>query len=129
MALLTYAFHNHALQAQYTMRVVGLRDQYGLEMCKTHDQEDPLVEFYDRRWQADTDPEGFPLGQFISRYNLSTLLNQDAEGKNAFQKGILLDGSEAWSVDSESLEDCMFALRMAGIVPSDPEDVSVTPTL
>ena len=72
-------------------------DKYGLDDCLTHDEEDPLVEFYDRQ-HADADA---PEGQFVSRYNLSTLLKSDRydDVKERWARGLNLHGGvEAWTV-------------------------------
>ena len=78
-------------------------DKYGLDNCLTHngrnhlDEEDPLVEFYDRQ-HVDADA---PEGQFVSRYNLSTLLESDGydDVKERWSRGLSLHGGvEAWTV-------------------------------
>lgn len=72
-------------------------DKYGLDNCLTHDEEDPLVEFYDRQ-HADADA---PEGQFVSRYNLSTLLKSDGydDVNERWARGLSLHGGvEAWTV-------------------------------
>jgi hypothetical protein len=56
-----------------------------------HDQNPPMVEFFDGRYVTKYDP----LGQFVSRYFIETI--RDCEG------GVVLDtGAEAWQItDSE----------------------------
>lgn len=120
MARLTHIFHNDAHEARFTMRVVGDGDRYGRGMALTHSGSDPLVEFYDRRWDQDRDPDGLMLGQFISRYRLSTLLEPGRDGSTVFETGITLDGGIPWRVGPEGMADCLRALREADIVP-DPE--------
>ena len=128
MAQLTHIFFNAAHQADFTLRVVGRGDSYGRDMLLTHEGEDPLVEFYDRRWSFDTDPDGTMLGQFVSRYYLSTLLDVNFDGKSAFDTGITLDGGTEWRVDAQSMQGCLEALRAAGIV-QDVEDIHAAPEL
>ena len=61
---------------QFNVRVVRQGDRYGLRDCLTHDKAEPLVEFYDRTYIG----EEWPRGQFVSRYNLDTLLERGAGG-------------------------------------------------
>jgi hypothetical protein len=86
----------------FVVRMVRHGDRYGLDMCLTHtpepeyDFDSPLVEFYDARYDFDKDTDGTPIGQFVSRYYLSTL--------QANNRGVQLDGNEReWAVDPQSL--------------------------
>lgn len=117
MSRLTHIFHNDAHDARFTMRVVGDGDRYGRGMSLTHTGPDPLVEFYDRRWDHDRDPDGLMLGQFISRYRLSTLLEPGRDGATVFETGITLDGGNAWRVGPGGMADCLRALMDADLVP------------
>ncbi len=117
MSRLTHIFHNDAHDARFTMRVVGDGDRYGRDMSLTHTGPDPLVEFYDRRWDQDRDPDGLMLGQFVSRYRLSTLLEPGRDGTTVFETGITLDGGNAWRVGPEGMADCLRALMDADLVP------------
>ncbi len=119
MSRLTHIFHNDAHDARFTMRVVGDGDAYGRDMRLTHTGPDPLIEFYDRRWDHDRDPDGLMLGQFISRYRLSTLLEPGRDGATVFETGITLDAGTAWRVGPEGMADCLRALMDADLVP-DP---------
>lgn len=125
MSRLTHMFFNDAHQAMFTMRVVGEGDRYGQNMALTHDDRDPLVEFYDRRWDHDQDPEGMKLGQFVSRYRLSTLLEPGRDGKTVFETGLMLDGGNAWRVGLQGMRDCLGALRDAGILPGFEAEASL----
>ena len=120
MSRLTHIFHNDAHEARFTMRVVGDGDRYGRGMALTHNGPDPLVEFYDRRWDHDRDPDGLMLGQFVSRYRLSTLLEPGRDGATVFETGIMLDAGTGWRVGPEGMADCLRALLEADLVP-DPE--------
>lgn len=117
MARLTHRFYNDAHSAWFTMRVVGDGDAYGRDMALTHSGDDPLVEFYDRRWDHDVDPDGVSLGQFVSRYRLSTLIETDRDGGSVFQTGITLDGANAWRVGPAGMADCLRALMDADVIP------------
>lgn len=78
-------------QIWWTVRIVRKGQKYGRDNCLTHTENDPLVEFYDRRY-AHT-----PHGQFVSRYYASTLLSSpNASG------GINLHGGvPEWTVGDE----------------------------
>ena len=81
-------------QIPWVVRVVYKGDRYGRAWKLVHDTDDPLVEFYDGRHSfMDSD-----LGQFVSRYNLSTLLERD------FARALCLDfGVDEWTVSTESM--------------------------
>ena len=64
----------------FTVRLVLNGDQYGLNKVLTHLKNDPLVEFYDKRYPHTPD------GQFVSNYYLSTLLKRNDD------VGLCLDG-------------------------------------
>lgn len=58
----------------WTVKIVRKGERYGLRNCLVHDQDEPLVEFYDGRYAG---KEGFdPEGQFVERYYRSTLLQR-----------------------------------------------------
>lgn len=104
----------------FTMRLVENGEPYGKDMCLTHDQDDPLVEFYDRRFPFEDEPSnGMSLGQYVSRYYLSTLMEPDRSGKTAFDAGLNLEGSvDAWTLDAAAMRSCQHALMAAGATPS-----------
>lgn len=80
---------------KFNVRIVNKGDRYGRADCLTHDEDRPMVEFYDRRYQHGDWPD---RGQFVSRYYISTLL----EGEN---RGLCLDGGNAseWSVSADGM--------------------------
>jgi hypothetical protein len=88
----------------FNVRVVFKGDRYGLNDCLTHDNDKPLVEFYD----ATQDPKKFgERGQFVSRYYIETLILfyietlTGSRARNAY--GLTLDGGvDAWTLDAES---------------------------
>ena len=78
----------------WAVRLVEEGGKYGLNGILTHDEADPLVEFFDTRYEH-TD-----LGQFVTRYYSSTLLKSEG--------GLNLDGRISdWSVG----ESCMNRVR------------------
>ena len=77
----------------WTVRLVRKGDPYGLNLQVVHDKDDPMVEFYDTR-HPHTE-----WGQFVSRYNLSTLREHP-------ERGINLDGGiPDWSVSAELMSE------------------------
>ena len=67
---------NTALLAgdRWLVRVVKRDDRYGLNDCLVHDEDDPLVEFYDAEYRGSGEGREFgPRGQFVARYYWSTL--------------------------------------------------------
>jgi len=81
--------YDNLYEMTWAVRVVEQTDAYGLDDCLTHESKDPLVEFYDTRY-AHTD-----LGQFVSRYRLSSLI----EHRNRTKSGLQLDGGiPSWRI-------------------------------
>ena len=80
---------------KFNVRIVNKGDRYGRADCLTHNDDRPMVEFYDRRYQHGDWPD---RGQFVSRYYVSTLL----EVKD---RGLCLDGGNAneWSVSADGM--------------------------
>ena len=73
----------------WVVRLVFAGDKYGLDFKLTHAEEDPLVEFYDARFEHTV------YGQFVSRYYARTLLEREPG------TGLNLDGGVAeWSISS-----------------------------
>ena len=71
---------NNTNNVPFNSRIVFKGEAYGLNNCLTHDKDEPLVEFYDARYDFDKSPEGEILGQFVSRYYVSTI--QGSRGLN-----------------------------------------------
>ena len=61
----------------FVVRVVEQGERYGRNMMLTHEENEPLVEFYDARHPFDFDLDGNQLGQFVSRYYISTLAKSE----------------------------------------------------
>lgn len=80
---------------KFNVLIVRKGDTYGLNDCLTHDEDRPLVEFYDDRYK-----HGFGMyGQFVSRYYADTLL------KHSTLFGIDLEGSIAdWEISADNVK-------------------------
>jgi hypothetical protein len=63
------------------VRLVRTGDRYGRELCLTHDEANPLVEFYDNRTHPLDGRNENAFGHFITRYCASTLLRTDSWSK------------------------------------------------
>jgi len=78
-------------------RAVTKGGNYGLNDCLTHNDTDPLVEFYSR------DTFGPGKHQFISRYYLSTLTERGAA--SPYLTGLNLDGGvERWDASGYQVD-------------------------
>lgn len=83
----------------WNVRLVRQGDSYGLDHCLTHDEPDPMVEFYDGK----QDPKVFgPLGQFVSRYYASTLRERPVDYALCLHGGV-----PAWVVGQEEMVKVM----------------------
>lgn len=78
---------------KFNVRIVFKGDRYGLNDMFTHDQDRPLVEFYDDRYHSQPGDRG----QFVSRYYASTLLEYTGRELN------LHVGVDAWYVYADDL--------------------------
>lgn len=79
---------------KFNVRIVQQGDKYGLNNCLTHEQKEPLVEFYDTRYPHTE------FGQFVSRYNMSTLLERPSN------VGLdLYGGVPDWKIDTEAMKE------------------------
>ena len=86
---------------KYNVRIVNKGDRYGRADCLTHDEDRPMVEFYDRRYTS----EAWPRGQFVSRYYVGTLLGHEGFYGGEPVGGLCLDGGNPneWSVSADSM--------------------------
>jgi len=83
----------------YTVRIVPQGGKYGRNFCLTHDKAEPMIEFYDVRYAHDHDVDGTVLGQFVSRYYLTTLL-----GAAIGNRGIQLNGGiPEWNIAANAI--------------------------
>ena len=84
----------------FLVRVVEDGEKYGLNQSLTHSGKEPLVEFYDSRFE-DTE-----YGQFISRYNKNTLIDMPSSA------GLILDGNvPEWTIDSNAINEITLWLK------------------
>ena len=86
---------------KFNVRIVRKGDAYGLRDCLTHDDDKPLVEFYD----ATVNPARFgERGQFVSRYYVDTLTGRDGLGRDLRDGGglSLCGGVPVWTLDDEA---------------------------
>ena len=90
---------------KFNVRIVSRGDKYGLNFALTHNEDMPLVEFYDSRYPHTE------YGQFVSRYYLDTIINHD-EGL-----GLSLDaGVTAWTVPAEAMSGLIKTLKNIAFV-------------
>ena len=90
----------------FNVRIVFPGEMYGKDNSIKNDG-GPLVEFYDARHAFDKAPNGRVLGQFISRYDLETMLDAAKE-----EIGISLDGGiPEWTINAEGMKPVYSALR------------------
>lgn len=114
---------NAATGIAFNARIVRQGDTYGRDFGITHDGADPLVEFYDTRFAHTKDPQGVPLGQFVSRYHLSTLFPEGVS-----HGGLNLDGGiPNWRLDAEAMEDLAVNIRAMGLLPELETDEEPQP--
>lgn len=77
---------------KFNVRILRKGDKYGRDECLTHNEDRPLVEFYDTRYPHTQ------YGQFVSRYYVSTLLESDTGG-------LCLDGGvPSWTVGAQDMD-------------------------
>ena len=77
----------------FLVNIVEKGEKYGLNNCLTHEEADSLVEFYDQRHMHT------PLGQFVSRYYMSTMLEKKDQ-----DIGLILNGSvPEWQINKEEM--------------------------
>ena len=70
-------FYDNERGQPWTIRVLDIGDKYGREDCLTYDADEPVVEFYDADHPHTIDaPSGTVLGQFVSRYYISTICDE-----------------------------------------------------
>lgn len=97
----------------FNVRIVRQGDRYGLDGClvygpgdNTFRMSDPLVEFYDTRHIG---PLFTPIGQFVTRYYLSTLLAPRHGGREGAMQ---LDGGvPSWTLSSQMYLTVLAFLR------------------
>lgn len=98
-----YQLFTNANARTFAVRVVPAGARYGKGNALV-DRQHTLVEFYDAMYADDgaDDDTGFgPLGQFVSRYRIGTIMGHDQEHGTG---GLTLDGGVAvWSIDAGTM--------------------------
>lgn len=84
---------------RFNTKIIGTGDRYGRADCLTNDGA-PMIEFYDPRYQHG------PLGQFVQRYYVSTILQNDSWGALTLQGDI-----PEWSVSAHDMAEIRVWLR------------------
>jgi len=111
---------------RWCVRIVFEGDDYGRNHCLTHDETEPMIEFYDMDSRAaelmrgsDDKTEAYlaeEYGQFVSRHCWSTLkFDEILNGKTPTdwsKRGLNLHGGVSrWSVSSAFMVDAMAAIN------------------
>ena len=74
-------FYDNERGQPWTIRIVEEGDKYGRDDCLTYEKDEPVVEFYDADNPFTIDaPSGTVLGQFVSRYYISTIADGGSGG-------------------------------------------------
>lgn len=113
----------------FAVRIVPPGARYGRANVLTNDGP-VMAEFYDTTTADDGDGDfrpggrgGFgPLGQFVSRYNVPTLLGTDRYGTGT--GGLCLDGganARVWRVDGDTMSAVREWLRTSTTTPTTGE--------
>jgi len=86
----------------FNARIVRYGDQYGNgRPGRLHEAVEPIVEFFDKRYPHTT------FGQFVSSYNVTTLLDDDNP-----ENGLCLDGGiPSWQLSAEQFNEVKKFLR------------------
>ena len=93
---------NESTGISFNVRLVRRGDKYGQNNCLTHDNDAPMVEFYDARYPYSE------FGQFVTRYYTSTLIRRGSPAR-----GIQLDGgSPDWSITADNERDVLTMLAI-----------------
>jgi len=91
----------------FLVRLVKKGDTYGRNFYLVHNQDEPLVEFYDTRYPHIQSPGGQMLGQFVSRFTRSALdgSSEWSSGPEPSQEGLQLGGRHApdWKIDAAGM--------------------------
>lgn len=117
------AQHRATPNRLWAVRLIEQGDHYGRNDVLVHDKAEPVVEFFDMHHK-----EKFgPMGQFVSRYYLSTL----QESLSLDDRGLNLDGgSPNWYLSRPALVEAVqwaaeaHALREVGSDVADPGEHS-----
>lgn len=103
--------------AVFRARLLRQGERYGLEFGLVHAGGEPLVEWYDARFD-----DRFPFpGQFVARYHITILVSAYPEfglfgshGEQMQRGPLVLDGGErSWSVPESEVRAVLSALLVA----------------
>lgn len=84
---------------EFNMRIVENGENYGLNNKLIHNKEEPLVEFYDTRFDITS------LGQFVTRYGYNTLLESKNNGLD------LCGGNNDWKLNNKEFKEVQDFLK------------------
>ena len=80
----------------FNVRLVRQGERYGKDNGLIYADTEPAVEFFDARYDFAVDTDGKVLGQFVSRYFVSTIYSS--------KYGVALDGGvPAWVIEEDAL--------------------------
>ena len=83
----------------WTIRIVEEGDKYGRDDCLTYEKEEPVIEFYDGENLFDEQAsDGTMMGQFVSRYYISTIMDGKGGGLN------LMGYEPKWQIESLAMD-------------------------
>jgi hypothetical protein len=89
---------------EFLVRVVDRGDHYGRDKALVHEEKEPFIEFYDRKYAGK--PSFDPEGQFVTRYHAFVLANHGSD------TGLDLMGHEpAWKIDPPAMQKVVVLAR------------------
>lgn len=77
----------------FRSRIIEQGDKYGLNDCLVNRNADPIIQFFDRRFNHSEN------GQFVSSYYMATLLNQETNNGLCLQGGV-----PDWNISAASMD-------------------------
>ena len=85
----------------FETKIIHTGDKYGRNDCLTNDGE-TMIEFYDTRYD-----------QFVTRYNVTTLLGTDGwGGDGTYPYGLDMDGHvPAWKLSADNMTNVISLLK------------------
>lgn len=120
----TITIKSEKYNATFLARFVTEGDRKGINMQNVHEGE-PIVEIYDTDHPFVKDPEGNVLGQVVSVYFASTLLEGRIDAKKTY--GLDLHGGvEKWTLDAPAFNKLHDAI-VGWMADYDDEQVPSAP--
>lgn len=99
-------FYDNERGQPWTIRIVTEGDKYGRDDCLTYEKEEPVVEFYDADNPHSIDiSSGIVLGQFVSRYYISTIADGGTGGLD------LMGYEPKWKITSLMMDNVRAYLK------------------